>query len=183
MSYKTAQVGNLVLKVEFDHDVESPRDWDGNLGKMVCWHRRHNLGDDHRFDSPQEFKQEIHDRNAVILPLFLYDHSGITMNTTGFSCRWDSGQVGYIYALKEDIKREYGVKKVGKKLREMIEKRLISEVDVYDSYIQGNNYGFIVKDENGIEVESCWGFIGGDFTTNGMKEAVPQEFQEIVAQF
>ena len=27
----------------------------------------------------------------VILPLYLYDHSGITMNTTGFSCPWDSG--------------------------------------------------------------------------------------------
>ena len=29
----------------------------------------------------------------VILPLYLYDHSGITMNTCGFSCPWDSGQV------------------------------------------------------------------------------------------
>lgn len=33
----------------------------------------------------------------VILPLYLYDHSGITMNTCGFSCPWDSGQVGWIY--------------------------------------------------------------------------------------
>ena len=38
----------------------------------------------------------------VILPLYLYDHSGITMNTCGFSCPWDSGQVGWIYASAMD---------------------------------------------------------------------------------
>ena len=30
---------------------------------------------------------------AIVQPLYLYDHGGITMNTTGFSCSWDSGQV------------------------------------------------------------------------------------------
>ena len=32
--------------------------------------------------------------NVVILPLYLHDHSGLTMNTSGFHCPWDSGQVG-----------------------------------------------------------------------------------------
>lgn len=181
--YKTVEVGNLVLRVEFDHDAQSPREWDGNLGNMICWHRRHSLGDTHNYDSPSDFKQEINERNAVILPLYLYDHSGLTMNTTGFSCRWDSGQVGYIYALKEDIKREYGVKKVGKKLKEMIQRRLASEVGIYDQYIQGNTFGFILKEENGEEVDSSWGYIGHDFNSNGMMEVLPEEFREIVAQF
>ena len=44
----------------------------------------------------------------MILPLYLYDHSGITMNTTGFSCPWDSGQVGWIYADRRRIEAEYG---------------------------------------------------------------------------
>jgi len=26
---------------------------------------------------------------AVILPLYLYDHGGVTMNTVGYSCSWD----------------------------------------------------------------------------------------------
>lgn len=46
----------------------------------------------------------------IVLPLYLYDHSGITMNTTGFSCPWDSGQVGWIYASKEDALKEFGGK-------------------------------------------------------------------------
>jgi hypothetical protein len=30
------------------------------------------------------------------------------MNTTGFSCPWDSGQIGWIYASLEDVKKEFG---------------------------------------------------------------------------
>lgn len=32
------------IKIYHDEDAESPRDWD-NLGEMVCFHRRYNLGD------------------------------------------------------------------------------------------------------------------------------------------
>lgn len=43
--------------------------------------------------------------HAVVLPLYLYDHGGITMNTGGFSDPWDSGQVGFIFVSKEKIKK------------------------------------------------------------------------------
>ena len=66
------------------------------------------------FDSPA-YEREVDERlmrvisqKYLMLPLYLYDHSGITMNTTGFSCPWDSGQVGWIYASKEDALREFG---------------------------------------------------------------------------
>ena len=52
------------------------------------------------FGSPA-YEREVDERlmkvisqKFLMLPLYLYDHSGITMNTTGFSCPWDSGQVG-----------------------------------------------------------------------------------------
>ena len=47
---------------------------------------------------------------AVWLPLWLYDHSGITMScgarTGQFADQWDSGQVGWIVALKKTIMEE-----------------------------------------------------------------------------
>lgn len=47
---------------------------------------------------------------AEWLPLWLYDHSGITMScgarTYPYNDRWDSGQVGWIVALKETIMAE-----------------------------------------------------------------------------
>ncbi len=113
------------IKIIHDPDPESPRDYD-NLGNLACWHRRYNLGDSHDHDDPRDLLIELCDldsdtalsmnglftraeKRAVILPLYLYDHSGITMNTTGFHCPWDSGQVGYIYATLADIRKEYSV--------------------------------------------------------------------------
>lgn len=63
-----------------------------------------------------------------ILPLYLYDHSGITMNTTGFSCPWDSGRVGFIFAAQATIL-------LCGTSEDKIEDELRSEVEVYDKYI------------------------------------------------
>ena len=48
------------------------------------------------------------EENYVILPLYLYDHGGITMRTSSFSDPWDSGQVGWIYASKQEFRNEMG---------------------------------------------------------------------------
>ena len=106
------------LEVIIDTYPESPRAWD-NLTTMVCSHRRYDLGDEQaknidEYSSWDEWLQgEVYDLyggedNVVCLPLYLYDHSGITMNTTGFACSWDSGQVGWIYATKEKLRKETG---------------------------------------------------------------------------
>jgi len=49
--------------------------------------------------------------HVAILPLYLYDHSGITMSTGSFVGRapnadWDSGQVGFIYMDKETAMKD-----------------------------------------------------------------------------
>lgn len=106
---------------------------------------------------------EAADKRAVILPLYLYDHSGITMRCSAFACPWDSGQVGYIYMDRDDILREFGGKRVSKRKRERAEALLRSEVEEYDQYLTGDVYGVIVEDEDGEEVDSCWGFYGLDY--------------------
>ena len=73
----------------------------------------------------------------LMLPLYLYDHSGITMNTTGFSCPWDSGQVGWIYASKENALREFGGKSFTAATRKKAEDCMRGEVECYDSYLRG----------------------------------------------
>lgn len=93
----------------------------------------------------------------VILPLYLYDHSGITMNTTSFSCPWDSGQVGWIYADKQMIEKEYG--KVTPETLEKARQVLEGEVKSYDYFLTGQCYGFQLFRED-VEVDSCWGFLG-----------------------
>jgi len=174
---------NGCLKLEIFHDDcgEDPRQWD-NLGMMVCWHRRYALGDKHDFKEPKDFLDSNECKNAsVILPLYLYDHSGITMNTTGFSCPWDSGQVGWIYVTKEKVREEFKCKRISKKLQGLVKNALIVEVKEYDSYISGEVYGFVAS-KGEEEVDSCWGFFGSDWDKNGLKETVPREFKSLVKE-
>ena len=144
------------IDIEIDEDPISPREND-NLGTMVCFHNHYDLGDRGHGLTVEE-AMKLSDREDVVsLPLYLYDHSGITMNTTGFSCPWDSGQVGFIYVTKEKIQKEYGVKRVSKKIIERIKKYLIGEVEIYDSFIRGEVYCYVVE-KDGEHVDSCSGF-------------------------
>lgn len=147
------------IEIYPDEIGESPREWD-NLGKMLCFHDRYNLGDNHDIRSEdfeswgeveEYLKKEL--EAVIILPLYLYDHSGITISTSPFSCQWDSGQIGFVYITKEDLKKEGVSKAKAKKILE-------GEIKIYDDYIRGNVYGYKVIDEQGNEIDSCWGFIG-----------------------
>lgn len=161
------------LKIIHDEDYDSPRDWD-NLGTMVCFHRNYQLGNKHKFNTPEDFLSEIDNNNHVILPLYLYDHSGITISTTPFSCPWDSGQVGWIYVSKEKIRQEGYGQKVTKKIIEKIKDILKAEIKTYDQYLTGEVFSFIVE-ENGEIVDSCGGFYGRDWEENGIKDYIPEE--------
>ena len=156
--YEQKKIGKYTVKVVQDEYPQDPREWD-NLGTMVCFHRNYILGDKHNF-SIEKTKEIAKDKNYLSLPLFLYDHSGITMNTTGFSCPWDSGQVGIIFVSKEMVLKEYNAKRITKKLREKVYDLLRAEVETYDQYLTDDVYGFRVEDENGEIIESCWGFYG-----------------------
>ena len=163
-------VGNHIIRTFYDECPINPRE-DDNLGTMVCFHRRYSLGDKHDYDSNDynswdEMEKDIikNENVGVILPLYLYDHSGITISTSPFSCPWDSGQIGFIFISKKKMLEEYGGKIVTKKLKERVERYLKNEVKTYDQYLQGEVYGVRVfekeLDEDGddVEVHSCWGF-------------------------
>ena len=158
------------VDIVFDVDRVSPR-MDCNLGTMVCTHKKRNLGDE-QFNSGEEIEEiiaEVRKEESVVLPLFLYDHSGITISTTPFSCAWDSGQVGYIYCTEQDIRNEYNLDDdcdiESPAFQEALleaTKRLESEVEKYDQHLTGDVYGFIVKDPDGEIKQSYSGYYGFD---------------------
>ncbi|KMK63938.1 hypothetical protein [Puniceibacterium sp. IMCC21224] len=173
------------IKIYHDTDAESPREW-SNLGTLICWHRRYRLGDSHQYDSPEAFLRDlagVSDQSdlpmdqlraraeckAIILPVFLYDHSGLAMNTIGFHCPWDSGQVGFVYVTLSDVRNEFGVKRVTKALREKTEGVLRGEIVDYDAYLGGSVHGYVIE-QDGEEIDACWGFVG-DYETHCLPEA------------
>lgn len=162
-------------EIEQDTYPENPRSWD-NACVMACWHRGYDLGDNKRIwdcpDDPEDFVAWAEENKAVYLPLYLYDHSGITMSTSPFSCRWDSGQVGYVYLTRKTILKEWGWKVLTKKRIAFLEKYMRDEVETYDQYLTGDVYGYVITDDNGEEVDSCWGFYGHDYCEQEAKSVI-----------
>lgn len=200
----------MKLRIIQNGDTDNPREW-SNQGTIVYKHSRYLLGDE-QTDDPiwylinlldieeklqssrkwHELNNEtdmldyvltFFEKEYIFLPVYLYDHSGLALNTTGFSCRWDSGQIGWIYVSKADIRKEYNVKRISKKLREQIEANLNSEIELFEQYITGDVYGFVLEDNDENEIDSCWGFFGTDFENNGMKDHLPEEAHELLANF
>lgn len=166
----------LTVKIYMDEDPISPREWD-NLGVMVCWHTRYALGDNHTYSTPQEFITETRKNIAVILPLYLYDHSGLGMATRNtaypFNDPWDAGQVGYIYVTKDRLRHEYDITdgaEIPQAVAEKALKMLQGEVKAYDQFLQGDVYGYVLEDNKG-KVDSCWGFYGLEYAIESAIEA------------
>lgn len=212
------------VRIVSDPDPSSPREWD-NLGRMVCWHDRYNLGDeqpsedaadylrnllreagedafvdglDARFEAIatkldrtlpgvsygsdrynrafDEAAKPIHEelntllaKHYTTLPLYLYDHSGITMSTGAFSCAWDSGKVGFVFCSLAQARIEHSLPDAtwetsltyceeSMTLREAVSKLMAQEVKTYAQFLEGEVYGYeVTHNETGKE-DSCWGF-------------------------
>jgi len=158
-------VTSPVLVIRQDsNDMDPRKDWD-NLGTMVCWHRRYILGDDQPRETPAEWLDAM-GPFFVKLPLYLYDHSGLTMSTGPFSCPWDSGQVGWIVAWAEDVRKAFGVKALNGAIRKRVIKILEAEVRVYDQCLRGAVWGFEYGDDG------CWGFFGDELEETGLLDAI-----------
>lgn len=159
------------VRVEQDRDAEDPRAaWDHDGALMLCWHRRRTLGDPHppgwrsihEHDGWEAVASALREQYEplAMLPIYGYEHGGMTIRTEPFGDPWDSGQLGYILALPGDAWAPMTA--------EAIEASLRAQVGEVDAWLQGDVYGYrIVDRETGDEVESCWGFYGCTGGTSG----------------
>jgi len=177
------EFGPYTAKIVLDEYPEDPREWADHFGTMVCFHNNYLLGDKTQyksewFESWKELANELikEEDAAVILPLYLYDHSGITMSTGRFNCPWDSGQVGFIFVTREQVQKEYSCKNMTKKVIAKATALLEAEVEEYDQYLTGQVFGFQVE-VGGEVLDSCYGFYGQEYCMSEARGVI-KEYQE-----
>jgi len=148
------------MKYEIVQDMfaESPRKAYENMGEILYLSSRYTLGD--KQASSEEIEAVEADPENVCIPVYAYIHGGITISTGSFSCKWDSGKSGVIYASRDSIRKFFGRKRLSKKTLERAVKVLEWEISQYNMYLQGDCYGYIILDDENREIESCYGFIG-----------------------
>ena len=185
--YKSKK-NNQILEIFQDDSPSSPRDND-NICTMLCAHKGYNLGDE-QFTSEDDVDARIKELKPLAqLPLYLLDHSGLRINTEGFTdCDpqgWDWGQVGYIIVTKEKLDLMCGEDKFTK---ERLNEILLSEVEQYDDYLAGNVFGYKLSEKTTCsedevhlkEIDSCWGFIGDIDKCLEGTDIDLKEFEQIV---
>jgi hypothetical protein len=166
---KRFEHAGLTIRICPDKDPQNPRDWD-NLGTMILFHRRRTLGDKHNL-TVDGLKELVMHGDVIWVPVYGYDHGGITIRTRPFDCPWDSGQLGYIYVEREKALKEFGAKRLTDRLERRIQEALRLEVDVYDRYLNGGFTGYIVEDVDGEHLDSCWGFDDPDYCEAQARES------------
>lgn len=191
---ETYEDRGYTVKLWQDENPENPREWD-NLGVMFCWHPRYQLGDEQfTRDAPAEVLdageawdtlEDVriylvkHKDAVVILPLVLLDHSGLTIRVgTSYGedpGGWDTSRVGFVYATREAIKKEYG--RVTKATKAKAESVLRQEIATYDQYLKGDVYGYSIE-FHGHDVDSCWGFHGLEAVQEAARDTVSRHIDE-----
>ena len=183
-----------IVSIVPDTNSGNPRDSFDHFSTLYTWHPRYRIGGmyDITNGDPNEFMEYLAfdilhmkenannveivnaiKENICMVPIYIYDHSGITIQTTPFSCPWDSGQVGWIFITKEtckevDIKFE-GVRKILESQIEELNQYLTGDVwgyTIYSREVEDNAEELLITEdisEDLIHLDSCWGYYGYDY--------------------
>jgi len=163
---ETIKSNNYVANIRIDDSPFNPRE-DDNFGTLIAFHSNYNLSDNQDF-TKEELLEHIQKEGILSLPVYMYEHSGIALRTTPFNCKWDSGQIGYIFVSLEDIEKEGWTKN-------QAEKCLVSEIEEYSQYCNGEVYGYQIYNKKDCEscsddIDSCWGYIGYEWVQEAVKD-------------
>lgn len=156
----------LRLVIEQDENPEDPRCWD-NLGTMLCYHRGYNLGDcnskketeeqldeicrkygksdeelDEEMTMLEKFRFILEQEDIYGLPLYLYEHSEISIST-GRVDNFDSSFVGIIFVEKETFFAQT-CRKDDCDWKKEAEEMLRVEIETYSKYLEGEVYGWVL---------------------------------------
>jgi hypothetical protein len=166
----------FTCKVYYDPEPTSPNDWD-MLGTIYSNSRRYDPCG-HSIDEilveDEEGNNHI-DPDYIYVNIYAYIHSGIALSCSRsgqFADSWDSCLFGVMAVEKSKAAEEFGDPSIPENY-EKIMKCLEGCVECWDNYYQGMVFGYVVEDEEGFELDSCWGFYGyPDGAKEAMEEAI-----------
>lgn len=185
------------LTVEQDYLPFDPLDAE-DMVQVYCWHHSYELGMKHDWEEPQDFVDYIHENigsdNVCILPLILYDHSGLSISTTTdwpFNDRWDAMRVGWAFVTKQHMLSEGYSEDNWRKEGYKLIKDVIKD---YDTYLRGDIWWYSLQKQVTIEIkcphcneiietrtdfmgiDSCGGFLGSCLEENGILDDMQNSY-------
>lgn len=151
---KEFKVDGLTVKIEQDEIPISPEeDADENafLVSGVSDFYVKPPGWEGRMDSFEPVRDAYIDTHFMF-PIEAYIHSGVVLYMSGGCAvdrNWDVSQCGAIFISKEEWPD-----------REKAESYARGMLKTWNQYLEGDVWGYNIEDEEGNDVDSCWGFYG-----------------------
>lgn len=189
------KVGPLYVLVTHDDTPSNPREDDCHVGTIIGTDGREAVQSDEKQDRRGRSKEWIAEHVNTDPDVYCYatlhrNHrmGDVSMGSpvTGKLDPDLNAYDGVIVAYRHDVREAFGVKQhheakpedtcytTKMPARKRVLAALKAEVAEYSQWCTGNVYGFRVVDEDGEEIDSCWGFIGedGDYGEYAMSEGV-----------
>lgn len=158
------------------------------------WEDLCHIKKDYAYDEILDAVQTKHclqllENDVEILPLSVYEHSGITMYVGAPCDRFDSGYAGFIYITKREAFKNFGGI-TEENWRERADECMRSEVEVYDHYLTGEVLGYNIyekssqedEEEEWEDIDSCYGFYGHDTEESGILEELGYGFSKALEE-
>ena len=149
----------VVGYLEQDPDCDSPLEYDEAVKVAILHHHYRNPAPECG-DNPDDLKAwgEANKDEWDAFPLFMYEHGNVCYEV---ACTEDgnpfSGRVGYVFVKKSDVPDTFNSAEI------MCEE--------YTKWANGDCWGYIIENEDGEQLDSCWGFVGEDYAVAGMRAA------------
>ena len=169
-----------ILEIRHEEDSTSPREW-SNLGYFITIDNKYNSPDKNEIlenviretgdeasdldDHIRRIKQNCQDIVAIYL-ISKYEHGGVSYGL-GRRNGWDYSNNGF-YVITKETQKELGTKK--KDFQRVIE----DELDIYNKYISGEVYSFVLYDKDGEVEDSCGGF----YDIEDIREHLPKGWEK-----
>lgn len=175
---ETITIDDYTVEISHDDWAENPRDWTDST--LCTAHRRYTFGGESLPEDCRDIDEAFDvflaerglNRNQILwLPVYLYKHSRLALSTVPFSSSWESGQLGFIFETRANIRAEFGVKRISAALETRICDRLRRELEDLEHWSNGLVYRFYIPE---LEL-TLGGFLGWNHEASGLLPYVRKE--------
>lgn len=147
----------MKLRIEQDGDAQSPNSWDDNGLTLIANHRQFFVPpskDKRNFDVQDEIDSRKATHHVFMLEAYIHGEVRLALAGEGnFPDRqWDVSLLGAVFVSK----KEWRLTKSARKAAES----LIKE---WNQYLSGDVWGYVIEDDDGNHIDSCWGFYGREY--------------------
>lgn len=162
----TENLGGFTINIFQETDIIPPNEFcDDNAATIYTKHNRYfAIGQDLSDIDGEYIAKEAREAGGVVMPLYAYVHSGVAFSVSPFSCRWDSGQAGFVIMTAKSIIDEYGA--LNDETKQKAVEYITSVVNMWNDYYSGNVYGYDILDSKGDILDAC-GMFYGDYDAPG----------------